>query len=147
VIATRSAEAGRPSRGPGVFTLAGDAAAKSRSHCPNRASANSAWASRARRVVEQAGRTLPGRIREISAPRIRRAHVRHARVALDPNVASEVDLGQSARVYMPARCRAHDHVAPAALVAAARSERCDRGVGRRCIEQVAPHARAGRSLR
>jgi multidrug efflux system membrane fusion protein len=48
------------------------------------------------------GQRLPGRIREISPAADTQTRTYAARAALDPDASQRVDLGQSARVYVPA---------------------------------------------
>lgn len=102
VIATRTAEAGQTvTAGQVVFTLAGDAGREVAIALPE---------SRIREfrvgqpvLVElwsKPGERLPGRIRELAAAADPQARTYAARIAIDPNVAGEVDLGQSARVYI-----------------------------------------------
>src|SRR6478735_5190052 len=102
VVATRNAEAGQTvTAGQVVFTLAGDAGREVAIALPE---------SRIREfrvgqpvLVElwsKPGERLPGRIRELAAAADPQARTYAARIAIDPNVAGEVDLGQSARVYI-----------------------------------------------
>ncbi|NUS61134.1 MAG: efflux RND transporter periplasmic adaptor subunit [Lysobacter sp.] len=102
VIATRNAEAGQTvTAGQVVFTLAGDAGREVAIALPE---------SRIREfrvgqpvLIElwsKPGERLPGRIRELAAAADPQARTYAARIAIDPNVAGEVDLGQSARVYI-----------------------------------------------
>jgi multidrug efflux system membrane fusion protein len=102
VVATRTAEAGQTvSAGQAVFTLAGSTGREVAIALPE---------SRIRHfsigqpvLVElwsKPGERLPGRIREISAAADPQARTYAARVALDAKAAAEVDLGQSARVYV-----------------------------------------------
>ena len=103
VIATRSAEAGQTvAAGQAIYTLAGDAGREVAIALPE---------SRIRDVsigqpvlVElwsAPGQRLPGRVREISPAADPQARTYAARVALDGDAAKAVELGQSARVYMP----------------------------------------------
>ena len=103
VIATRSAEAGQTvAAGQAIYTLAGDIGREVAIALPE---------SRIREVsvgqqvmVElwsAPGRLLPGRVREISPAADPQARTYAARVALDGDAAKAVELGQSARVYMP----------------------------------------------
>jgi len=103
VIATRSAEAGQTvAAGQAIYTLAGDAGREVAIALPE---------SRIREVrvgqpvvVElwsAPGQPLPGRIREISPAADPQARTYAARVALEGDAAKAVELGQSARVYMP----------------------------------------------
>ena len=105
VIATRTAEAGQTvSAGQAVFTLAGDAGREVAIALPE---------SRIRdftvgqpvlvELWSKPGERLPGRIREISAAADPQARTYASRVALDPKAMREVDLGQSARVYVSER--------------------------------------------
>lgn len=48
------------------------------------------------------GQRIPGRIREISPAADAQARTYAARATLDPGTAQRIDLGQSARVYIPA---------------------------------------------
>jgi multidrug efflux system membrane fusion protein len=102
VVATRSAEAGQTvTAGQVVFTLAGDAGREVAISLPE---------SRIRDFVvgqpvlvelwSAPGERLPGRIREISAAADPQARTYAARIALDAAAARQVDLGQSARVYV-----------------------------------------------
>jgi multidrug efflux system membrane fusion protein len=102
VIATRTAEAGQTvAAGQVVYTLAGSDGREVAIALPE---------SRIREyqvgqpvLVElwsKPGERLPGRIREIAAAADPQARTYATRIAIDPNVASEVDLGQSARVYI-----------------------------------------------
>ncbi|QIL19837.1 efflux RND transporter periplasmic adaptor subunit [Thermomonas sp. HDW16] len=102
VIANRLAEAGQTvAAGQTVYTLAGDAGREVAIALPE---------SRVRDVqvgqpvlVElwsAPGERLPGRVREISPAADPQARTYAARVALDGDAASAVELGQSARVYM-----------------------------------------------
>ena len=102
VIATRLAEAGQTvAAGQTIYTLAGDAGREVAIALPE---------SRIRDVqvgqpvlVElwsAPGERMPGHVREISPAADPQARTYAARVALDGDAASAVDLGQSARVYM-----------------------------------------------
>ena len=102
VIATRNAEAGQTvTSGQVVYTLAGDAGREVAIALPE---------SRIREFVvgqpvlvelwSKPGERLPGRIREIAAAADPQARTYAARIALDARAATEVDLGQSARVYV-----------------------------------------------
>lgn len=102
VIANRQAEAGQTvAAGQAVYTLAGDGGREVAIALPE---------SRIREVsvgqpvlVElwsTPGQRLPGRVREISPAADPQARTYAARVALDGDAASAVELGQSARVYM-----------------------------------------------
>lgn len=104
VIANRLAEAGQTvAAGQTVYALAGDAGREVAIALPE---------SRIRDVsvgqpvlVElwsAPGQRLPGRVREISPAADPQARTYAARVALDGDGASQVELGQSARVYMQA---------------------------------------------
>jgi len=103
VIATRTAEAGQTvTSGQAIFTLAGDKGREVVIALPE---------SRVRdfrvgqpvlvELWSQPGERLPGRIREIGAAADPQARTYQARVALDPRVLSAVELGQSARVFVP----------------------------------------------
>jgi membrane fusion protein, multidrug efflux system len=48
------------------------------------------------------GQRIPGRIREISPAADAQARTYAARATLDPGFSQRIDLGQSARVYVPA---------------------------------------------
>lgn len=102
VIATRLVEAGQTvSAGQAIYTLAGDVGREVAIALPE---------SRIREVqpgqpvlVElwnAPGQRLPGRVREISPAADPQARTYAARVALESEAASAVELGQSARVYM-----------------------------------------------
>lgn len=102
VIATRNAEAGQTvTAGQVIYTLAGDAGREVAIALPE---------SRIRQYVvgqpvlvelwSHPGERLPGRIREIAAAADPQARTYAARIALDARAAAEVDLGQSARVYI-----------------------------------------------
>ena len=102
VIANRLAEAGQTvAAGQTVYTLAGDAGREVAIALPE---------SRIREVgvgqpvlVElwsAPGERLPGRVREISPAADPQARTYAARIALDGDAASRVELGQSARVYI-----------------------------------------------
>ena len=102
VVASRSAEAGQTvTAGQVVFTLAGDAGREVAIALPE---------SRIRDFVvgqpvlvelwSKPGERLPGRIREIAAAADPQARTYAARIALDAAAARQVDLGQSARVYV-----------------------------------------------
>ncbi len=102
VIANRLAEAGQTvAAGQTVYTLAGDVGREVAIALPE---------SRIRDVqvgqpvvVElwnAPGVHLPGRVREISPAADPQARTYATRVALDGDAASQVELGQSARVYM-----------------------------------------------
>ena len=104
VIATRSAEAGQTvAAGQEIFRLAGDSAREVAIALPE---------SRIREfqvgqpvLVEmwsKPGERLAGRIREIAAAADPQARTYAARIALDASAAKDVDLGQSARVYIAA---------------------------------------------
>lgn len=103
VIATRQAEAGQVvGAGQTVFTLSGDAGREIAIALPE---------ARIRRfqVGQQVlvelwsapGERLPGRIREIAPAADPQARTYAARVALPAEAAAAVELGQSARVYIP----------------------------------------------
>lgn len=104
VIATRSAEAGQTvAAGQAVFTLAGDAGREVSIALPeSRIRDFSVGQPVLVELWSKPGERLPGRIREISAAADPQARTYAARVALDPQAMREVDLGQSARVYVPA---------------------------------------------
>ncbi len=102
VIANRLAEAGQTvTAGQTIYTLAGDVGREVAIALPE---------SRIREVrvgqpvlVElwsAPGQRLPGRVREISPAADSQARTYAARVALDGDAAAQVELGQSARVYM-----------------------------------------------
>ncbi|KGQ18271.1 RND/Acr family transmembrane transporter [Lysobacter dokdonensis DS-58] len=102
VIATREAEAGQTvGAGQAIYSLAGDAGREVAIALPE---------SRIREftvgqpvLVElwsQPGERLPGRIREISAAADPQARTYATRIALDSEAAKDVELGQSARVYI-----------------------------------------------
>ena len=104
VIANRLAEAGQTvAAGQAIYTLAGDAGREVAIALPE---------SRIREIrvgqpvlVEVWSAPdvrLPGRIREISPAADPQARTYAARVALDGDAAAQVELGQSARVYMQA---------------------------------------------
>ena len=104
VIANRLAEAGQTvAAGQAIYTLAGDAGREVAIALPE---------SRIREIrvgqpvlVELWSAPdvrLPGRIREISPAADPQARTYAARVALDGDAAAQVELGQSARVYMQA---------------------------------------------
>lgn len=108
VIASRQAEAGQVvAPGQAVFVLAGDGGrevsiALSESRIRDFAVGQPA-------VVElwnRPGERLPGRIREIAAAADPQARTFAARVALDNAAAASVELGQSARVYLPTQGKA-----------------------------------------
>ncbi len=105
VIASRQAEAGQVvAPGQAVFVLAGDGGrevsiALSESRIRDFAVGQPA-------VVElwnRPGERLSGQIREIAAAADPQARTFAARVALDDAAAASVELGQSARVYLPTR--------------------------------------------
>jgi multidrug efflux system membrane fusion protein len=102
VVATRNAEAGQTvSAGQVVFTLAGDAGREVAIALPeSRIREFSVGQPVLVELWSKPGERLPGRIREISGAADPQGRTFATRVALDPNVASEVDLGQSARVYI-----------------------------------------------
>jgi len=102
VIATRNAESGQTvSAGQVVYTLAGAGGREVAIALPE---------SRIREFVvgqpvlvelwSKPGERLPGRIREIAAAADPQARTYATRIALDARAAAEVDLGQSARVYI-----------------------------------------------
>lgn len=104
VIANRLAEAGQTvAAGQTVYTLAGDAGREVAIALPE---------SRIRDIAvgqpvlvelwSAPDERLPGRIREISPAADPQARTYAARVALEGAAASQVELGQSARVYMQA---------------------------------------------
>lgn len=103
VIATRTAEAGQTvTGGQAIFTLAGDAGREVAIALPE---------SRIRdfrvgqpvlvELWSQPGERLPGRIRELGAAADPQARTYPARVALEPRAMALVELGQSARVFVP----------------------------------------------
>ena len=102
VVATRNAEAGQTvTAGQVVYTLAGDAGREIAIALPeSRIREFSVGQPVLVELWSRPGERLPGRIREISAAADAQSRTFATRVALDPKVASEVDLGQSARVYV-----------------------------------------------
>jgi multidrug efflux system membrane fusion protein len=123
VIASRSAEAGQTvTSGQVVFTLAGDAGREVAIALPE---------SRIRdftvgqpvlvELWSAPGERLPGRIREISAAADPQARTYATRIALDAAAAKAVELGQSARVYVPGARRAADSTLRLPLSALQRS--------------------------
>ncbi|MEF9979082.1 MAG: efflux RND transporter periplasmic adaptor subunit [Thermomonas sp.] len=103
VIATRSAEAGQTvAAGQAIYTLAGDVGREVAIALPE---SRIREVSVGQQVVVELwsapGQLLPGRVREISPAADPQARTFAARVALDGDAAQAVELGQSARVYMP----------------------------------------------
>lgn len=125
VIATRNAEAGQTvTAGQVVYTLAG---------AEGREVAIALPESRIREfrigqpvLIElwsKPGARLPGRIREIAAAADPQARTFAARVTIDPSVADEVDLGESARVF----ANGAQHGAPALRLPMSALQRGDKG--------------------
>lgn len=110
VIATRSAEAGQTvTSGQVVYTLAGDAGREVAIALPESRIRDFAVGQPVLVELWSApGERLPGRIREISAAADPQARTYAARIALDAAAAKAVDLGQSARVYVPGAAKAGD---------------------------------------
>jgi multidrug efflux system membrane fusion protein len=110
VIASRSAEAGQTvTSGQVVFTLAGDAGREVAIALPESRIRDFAVGQPVLVELWSApGERLPGRIREISAAADPQARTYAARIALDAAAAKAVDLGQSARVYVPGAAKAAD---------------------------------------
>jgi multidrug efflux system membrane fusion protein len=110
VIASRSAEAGQTvTSGQVVFTLAGDAGREVAIALPESRIRDFAVGQPVLVELWSApGERLPGRIREISAAADPQARTYAARIALDAAAAKAVELGQSARVYVPGAQRAAD---------------------------------------
>lgn len=103
VIAERRAEAGQTvSSGQVVYTLAGAGGREVAMALPEVRFREFAVGQPV--LVElwsRPGERLPGRIREISAAADPTTRTYATRVALDAKASAEVDLGQSARVYVP----------------------------------------------
>jgi multidrug efflux system membrane fusion protein len=102
VIATRNAEAGQTvTAGQAIYTLAGAAGREVAIALPE--SRIREFAIGQPVLVElwsQPGKRLPGRIREIAAVADPQARTYATRIALDASAAANVELGQSARVYI-----------------------------------------------
>ena len=105
VIATRSAEAGQTvAAGQPVFTLAGASGRDVAFALPeSRIREFSTGQPVLVELWSAPGKRMPGTIREISAAADPQARTYAARVALAGAAAQAVELGQSARVYIPGR--------------------------------------------
>lgn len=103
VIASREAEAGQVvGAGQTVYVLAADGAREVAIALPEaRVRAFSLGQPVEVELWSAPGRRLPGRIREIAPAADPQARTYAARVALDAAAPGEVELGQSARVYLP----------------------------------------------
>lgn len=103
VIATRQAEAGQVvGAGQTVFTLSGDAGREIAIALPEARIRHFQVGQQVLVELWSApGERLPGRIREIAPAADPQARTYAARVALPPEAAAAVELGQSARVYIP----------------------------------------------
>lgn len=102
VIANRLAEAGQTvAAGQTVYTLAGDAGREIAIAFPEARIRDVRVGQPALVELWSApGERLPGRVREISPAADPQARTYAARVALEGDAASQVELGQSARVYL-----------------------------------------------
>ena len=102
VIATRLVEAGQVvAAGQTVFTLAGDAGREVAISLPeSRIRQFHTGQQAAVELWNAPGQQLPGRIREIAAAADAQTRTYAARVALDAGSDAQVELGQSARVYI-----------------------------------------------
>lgn len=102
VIASRQAEAGQVvAAGQAVFTLAGDDGREVAIALPESRIRDFAVGQAAEVELWNApGRRLPGTLREIAAAADPQARTYAARVALRAGDADQVELGQSARVYI-----------------------------------------------
>lgn len=102
VIATRQAEAGQVvGAGQAVFTLSGDAGREIAIALPEASIRDYSVGQPALVELWNApGERLPGTIREIAPAADPQARTYAARVALAPDAAKAVELGQSARVYL-----------------------------------------------
>lgn len=102
VIATRQAEAGQVvAAGQPIFQLAADGGREVAINLPEVRIRDFHTGQPA--IIElwnAPGQRLPGRIREIAAAADPQTRTYAARVALDGDAAGQVELGQSARVYM-----------------------------------------------
>ena len=103
MIATRQAEAGQVvGAGQTVFTLSGDAGREIAIALPEaRIRDFSVGQPVLVELWSVPGQRLPGRIREIAPAADPQARTYAARIALPPESAQAVELGQSARVYVP----------------------------------------------
>ena len=103
VIATRSAEAGQTvAAGQPIFTLAGASGREVAIALPeSRIRDFSVGQPVLVELWSAPGKRMPGTIREISAAADPQARTYAARVALSGEAAQAVELGQSARVYVP----------------------------------------------
>jgi len=105
VIATRSAEAGQTvAAGQPIFTLAGASGREVAIALPeSRIREFSVGQPVLVELWSAPGKRMPGTIREISAAADPQARTYAARVALAGDAAQAVELGQSARVYVPGK--------------------------------------------
>ncbi|HBK45966.1 MAG TPA: hypothetical protein DDZ67_05920, partial [Xanthomonadaceae bacterium] len=103
VIASRQAEAGQVvAAGQTVFTLAADGAREVAIALPESGIRQVAIGQPAEvELWSRPGERLPGTIREIAASADAQTRTYAARVALAGDALAAVDLGQSARVYIP----------------------------------------------
>jgi len=103
VVTSRQAEAGQVvAAGQAIFTLAGDDGREVAIALPEARIREFAIGQPVFVELWSApGRRLPGRIREIAAAADAQARTYAARVELEGDAAQAVELGQSARVYVP----------------------------------------------
>ena len=104
VIASRQAEAGQVvAAGQTVFTLAADGAREIAIQLPEAGVARFSVGQPAQvELWNRQGESLHGTIREIAPAADSQTRTHAARVALAPEALAQVELGQSARVYLPA---------------------------------------------